>query len=73
MVCYIVSSICACIASTCSRVGGGGGSGLTFLLFSPLLLVLLFLVLAISCISVDKIKNTQESDSRGKGLVEENP
>jgi hypothetical protein len=30
-------------------------------------------VLAIWGISVDEIKNTQESDSTSKGLVEENP
>jgi hypothetical protein len=28
-------------------------------------------VLAISSISIDKIKNTLENDSRGKGIVEE--
>jgi hypothetical protein len=32
-----------------------------------------FLMLAILSISVDEIENTQGSDSRGKGIVEENP
>jgi uncharacterized membrane protein len=33
------------------------------------LLLLWFLVLAISSISVHEIRNTQESDSRGKGIM----
>jgi hypothetical protein len=32
------------------------------------LLLLWFLVLAIWSISIDEIKNTQENDSRGKGI-----
>jgi hypothetical protein len=35
-------------------------------LLSSVLLLLRFLVLAIRSISVNKIKNTQENDSRGK-------
>jgi uncharacterized membrane protein len=59
------------MASTYSRVGGGGGGRLTFWLFSPLFssVLLLFLVLTIRSISVDEIKNDQENDSRGKGIV----
>jgi hypothetical protein len=39
-------------------------------LLSPLLLLLLqFLVLAIWSVSIDEIKDSQENDSRGKGIV----
>jgi hypothetical protein len=53
----------------CSRVGGGGDSGLTALLFSVLLfsaLALRYLLLAISSMDVDEIKNTQKNDNMGK-------
>jgi hypothetical protein len=70
----MVSGICTCIASTWSRVGGGGSGGLaSWLLFSPLFSELLattrFLVLAILSMSIDEIKNTQKNGSRGKGIV----
>jgi hypothetical protein len=43
MVCCMVQSIYACMASSCSRVGNGGGDALAASLFSALA----FLVLAI--------------------------
>jgi hypothetical protein len=70
---YSLKHLCL-LARTCSIVGGGGGGGLTFQLFSPLLssasLLLRFLVLDICSVSVHEIKNTQNNDSRGKGIVE---
>jgi hypothetical protein len=54
-------------------VGGGDGlaSLLLFsLLFSVLLLVAQFLVLAACSMSADEIMNTQKNGSKGKGIVE---
>jgi hypothetical protein len=39
-------------------------------LFSALLAVTWFLVLAIKSMSTNEIKNTQKNNSRGKGIVE---
>jgi hypothetical protein len=55
-----------------SKRRGGGGLASWFLLsplFSALLAVIRFLVLTISSMRIDEIKNTQKNGGRGKGIV----